>query len=207
VVFTSVNGVQRFLGRLLRRRGTVQALGRALIVAIGPATRAALRRRGLRVAALPEAYRAEGLARLLARRGLLRRPLRGARVLIPRAAAARDVLVRALRRRGARVRVVPVYRTVASAAGMRRVRRALRRGSIDLVTFASSSTVEHFIRRFRDRTDRLRLRRVPAAVIGPITAATARRCGFRIAVQPRAFTIPDLAAAIARRVGGRAVVD
>jgi len=202
VVFTSVNGVKRFLERLLRRRGDIQDLKGAVIVAIGPATRAALRDRGLRVAALPEEYRAEGVIRALSGRGL-----RGARVLIPRAAVARDMLVRALRRRGARVEVAPVYRTVASAAGLPAVRKALRQGRVDLVTFASSSTVEQFVRRFRSPADRLRLRRVPAAVIGPITAATARRCGFKIAVQPREYTIPALAAAIARRLGRRAVVD
>jgi uroporphyrinogen III methyltransferase/synthase len=133
--------------------------------------------------------------------------VRGARVLIPRAAAARDVLVRELRRHGARVQVVPVYRTVASSAGWPAIREALRGGRLDLVTFASSSTVEHFVRRFRSAADRRRLRRVPAAVIGPITAATARRHGFTIAVEPREFTIPALAKAIARRLGSGAVVD
>jgi len=207
VVFTSVNGVERFFARLDRRRGRAGDLHRSVIVAIGPATRAALRQRGLRVAALPEEYRAEGLVRLLSRRGLLRLGLEGARVLIPRAEVARDVLVRALRRRGASVVVVPVYRAAPSAEGMPAVRAALRGGRLDLVTFASSSTVEHFVRGFKSRADRRLLGRVPAAVIGPITAATARRCGFRIAVQPRAYTIPALAAAIARRLRRGAVVD
>jgi uroporphyrinogen III methyltransferase / synthase len=205
VVFTSVNGVQRFFARFERRRGRALDLRRSVIVAIGPATRAALRRRRLRVAALPEEYRAEGVVHLLSR--LLRRRLEGARILIPRAAVARDVLVRALRRRGAVVVVVPVYRAMRTTAGMPAVRSALRRGRLDLVTFASSSTVEHFVRRFTSRADRRLLLRVPAAVIGPITAATARRSGFRIAVQPRAYTIPALATAIARRLRRSAVVD
>jgi uroporphyrinogen III methyltransferase/synthase len=207
VVFTSVNGVQRFFERLDRLQGRAGDLRRSAIVAIGPATRAALRRRGLRVAALPAEYRAEGVVRLLSRRGLLRRRLEGARILIPRAAVARDVLVQALRRRKARVVVVPVYRALPTSAGMPAVRAALRRGRLDLVTFASSSTVEHFVRRFKRTADRRLLRRVPAAVIGPITARTARRLGFRIAVQPRAYTIPALATAIARRLRRSAVVD
>jgi uroporphyrinogen III methyltransferase/synthase len=198
LILTSVNGVRRFLDRM-RTAGTgIRALAGLDIVAIGPATAAALEERGLKVAGVPDDFRAEGLVDLLGGRDL-----RGARILVPRAAVARDLLVRALRRRGARVDVVPVYRAVASSAGLAAVRAALRAGRIDLVTFASSSSAAHFAARFH-AADRRRLRRVPVAVIGPITAATARRLGFRIAVQPREYTIPALAAAIARRLGGRA---
>lgn len=198
VVFTSVNGVAAFFDRLRARRRPVSVLSGARIFAIGPATAAALRRKGVRVAAVPEEYRAEGVARLLAGR-----QVRGARILIPRAAQARDLLVRALARRGARVDVVAVYRTVPSRQGMAQVRAALRKGRLDLVTFASSSTVDHFVRKFRSPADRRRLRQIPAAVIGPITAATARRHGFRVVVQPRAYTIPALAAAIAAHLRTR----
>jgi uroporphyrinogen III methyltransferase / synthase len=198
LVLTSVNGVTRFLDRMRARGGGRRALGRLEIVAIGPATAAALEARGIAVSGVPDDFRAEGLVALLGGRDL-----RGARILLPRAAVARDLLVRDLRRRGARVDVVTVYRAVPSRVGLAAVRKALRSGGIDLVTFASSSTVEHFTARFAP-ADRRRLRRVRAGVIGPITAATARRLGYRIAVQPRAYTIPALAAAIVRRLGRRA---
>lgn len=197
LILTSVNGVSRFLDRMRAAGMGPRALAGLEIVAIGPATAGALRRRGLAVAGMPDDFRAEGLVDLLGGRDL-----EGVRILLPRAAVARDLLVRALRRRGARVDVVTVYRAVPSSAGMAAVRAALRAGRIDLVTFASSSTAIHFTARFR-AADRRRLRRVPAAVIGPITAASARRLGFRIAVQPRQYTIPALAAAIVRRLGGR----
>jgi len=197
LILTSVNGVTRFLDRMRTAGISPRKLARLDIVAIGPATASALEERGLEVAGMPDDFRAEGLVELLGGRDL-----RGTRVLLPRAAVARDLLVRTLRRRGARVDVVTVYRAVASNVGMAAVRAALRAGKIDLVTFASSSTATHFTARFRD-ADRRRLRRVPAAVIGPITAATTRRLGYRIAVQPREYTIPALAAAIVRRLGGR----
>jgi|SRR5262245_16814209 len=197
LILTSVNGVERFLDRLRARRVGLRALAGIDIVAIGPSTAAALEKRGLRVAAVPGDFRAEGLVDLLGGRDL-----RGTGVLLPRAAEARDLLVRALRRRGARVDVVTVYRAVASREGLGAVRAALRSGRVDLVTFASSSTAVHFVSRF-DGMLRRGLLRVPAAVIGPVTAATARRLGFRIAVQPRASTIPALAAAIVRRFGRR----
>jgi uroporphyrinogen III methyltransferase/synthase len=198
LIFTSVNGVARFFERLASREIDIRDLHGLRVIAIGPATAAALKGRGLRIEALPEEYRAEGIIERLGARDL-----GGRRVLIPRAAVARDLLVRELRRRGARVDVVPVYRTVASREGVREVAGVLREGRVDLLTFASSSTVENFLRKFRSSRDRRLLRRVPAAVIGPITAATARRLGFRIAVMPREYTIPALARAIVIRLGRR----
>jgi len=194
LIFTSVNGVARFFERWQSGRRDVRDLKGIAIVAIGPATAAALEARGLRVAVVPEEFRAEGLERAL--RG---RPLAGARVLIARAAVARDLLVRALRRRGARVDVVPVYRTVASHEGAREVAAALRAGEIDLLTFTSSSTVERFTATLRRLGLGRRLRRVPAAVIGPITARAARRSGLRVVLSPRRYTVPALAEAIIRR--------
>jgi uroporphyrinogen III methyltransferase/synthase len=196
VIFTSVNGVERFFDRLRARRVDLRRFGASRIVAIGPATAAAVEARGLRVSAMPEEFRAEGI---VAR--LRRRVAGGARVLIPRAAVARDLLPRALRAAGARVDVVPVYRTRPARTGIRTLSTALRRGEIDLLTFTSSSTVDHFVRRFRSPADLRRLRAVPAAAIGPITAATARRHRLRVAIVPRDYTIPALAAAITRRLG------
>ncbi len=209
LILTSVNGVERFLSRARARGIGLPALRRPRVVAIGPATAKALRERGFRAVAVPEEFRAEGIVARLAGRGL-----RGVSVLVPRAAVARDHLATALGRRGARVTVAPVYRTVPARAGRNAVVRAVRAGRIDLLTFASSSTVEHFLAGF-GAADRRRLARVPAAVIGPITAATARRRGLVVAVAPRRYTIPALAAAIARhfraaparRFTRRAVVD
>jgi uroporphyrinogen III methyltransferase/synthase len=80
------------------------------------------------------------------------------------------------------------------------VLKSLRAARLDLVTFASSATARHFVRGFAP-SDRRRVRQVPAAVIGPVTAAEARRLGFKVAVEPRRATIPDLARAIASRLG------
>jgi uroporphyrinogen III methyltransferase/synthase len=195
VVFTSVNGVERFFDRL-RARGVDLRTLRAPIAAIGPATAAAVEARGLRVAVLPDEYRAEGIVAALGDR-VGRTRLAGSRVLVPRAAVARDLLPGALRRRGARVDVVPVYRTAASRQGRLEVARALRAAEVDLLTFASSSSVTHFVRGLRGAAAR-RLRRVPAAVIGPITARTARALGLRVAVMPRDYTIAALVEAIVR---------
>lgn len=195
LIFTSANGVSRFFARLHEKRADVRDLKGVEVIAIGPATASAVEARGLRVAAVPEEFRAEGIVEVLGRRSL-----RGARILIPRAAVARDVLIKALRARGAEVEVVPVYRTVPSREGAAEIRAALRSGRPDLIAFTSSSTVTSFATLFRDRRDAQLLRRVPVAAIGPITAATARREGFRVAVTPRSYTVSHLARAIVRRL-------
>ena len=87
LVFTSVNGVERFLSRLLERGRDVRALHRARLAAVGPATGQALRRYGLAVDVVPGEYRAEGVAAAMAERDI-----RGKTVLLPRASAAREVL-------------------------------------------------------------------------------------------------------------------
>jgi uroporphyrinogen III methyltransferase/synthase len=194
LIFTSANGVARFFSRLEARRADVRELKGVEVVAIGPATAAAVEARGLRVAMVPEEYRAEGIIEALSRRDL-----RGAHILIPRATVARDVLVKALRSRGAEVEVVPVYRTVRSREGAAEVRAALRSGRLDLVTFTSSSTVTSFAALFRGRRDARLLRRVPVAAIGPITAATARQERFRVVVMPKSYTVEGLTEAIVRR--------
>jgi len=193
LVFTSVNAVARLFARLLETRRDIRDLQGVDILAIGPATAAAVEARGLRVAAVPAEHRAEGIVKMMGRRRLA-----GARVLVPRAAVARDVLIKELRRRGARVDVVEVYRTAPSREGADEIRRALRRGRVDLITFTSSSTVTSFARLFRGREEARRIRRVPVAAIGPITAATARREGFRVALMPRTYTVPDLTRAVVR---------
>jgi uroporphyrinogen III methyltransferase/synthase len=192
IIFTSANGVERFFARLAEKNLDVRDLKGVEIMAIGPATAAAITTRGIRVAAVPDEYRAEGLLKTL-------RSVEGARVLIPRAAVARDLLPGALRKRGARVDVVHVYRTLPAREGLKEVAAALRAGEVDLITFTASSTVAHFMDRFRGRGDAARIRAVPVAAIGPITARSARESGFRVAVMPRESTVPALAAAIVRR--------
>jgi uroporphyrinogen III methyltransferase / synthase len=192
VIFTSVNGV-RMVDRRLRDldRGW-PSLGAARVAAIGPATAAALDRHGVRVALVPDEYRAEGLVDRL--RGVVGE---GDRILLPRAAQTRDVLVTELQRLGATVTEVPAYETRAAVAGAEALRAALARSAVDVVTFTSSSTARNFARLFTEDERRAWLSGVTIASIGPVTAATAAEYGLVTAVMPSEYTIPALARAIA----------
>ena len=189
VIFTSATGVERMLERMKTRGVDPLALGGAKLGAIGPATAARLAERALTVAAMPREYRAEAIVEAL---GAER--IRGARILIPRAQVAREVLPEMLIAAGAReVVVAPVYKTVKPAnAPVERVRELAAAGAIDLVAFTSSSTVTNFCEMIGASV----ARGLRAAAIGPITAETARASGLQVVVQPTEYTVPALIAAI-----------
>jgi uroporphyrinogen III methyltransferase/synthase len=192
VVFTSVNGVEMFERRLAHQGLDWTALSRCRVAAIGPATGAALGARGVRTEAVPDEYRAEGLVARLAPHV---RP--GDQVLLPRAAETRDVLVRGLAALGARVAEVPAYLTRPLAESASRVRAALERDEVDVVTFTSSSTARNFAALFTEEERARLLSRVAIASIGPVTAETAAAFGLTTRIMPRQYTIPALTDAIA----------
>ncbi len=188
IIFTSAAGVESFIERLKSLRRDIRSFGRASIAAIGPATASRLADYALRVAAVPDEYRAEAIISAL---GAGR--IRGKRFLIPRAEIAREVLPESLREKGAKeVEVAPAYRTVKpKRAHVERMRELIASGAIDLVTFTSSSTVTNFCELVGASAKGLK-----AAAIGPITAATAKRRGFEVIVSPGEYTIPALTEAI-----------
>ena len=203
VIFTSVNGVDRFFARLDERGRDVRSLHRARLAAIGPETGRALTRRHLRADVVPEDHRAEGLLSTLPADAL-----RGARVLLPRAAGARAILPEGLERAGAQVDEVITYRSIRPPESVGRLRAALDEGPLDCLTFTSSSTVHGFLS-LLDEVDpargRARVASACVACIGPITAATARDAGLRVDVVADPYTVPALAEAVVRHFAGRVV--
>ena len=115
----------------------------------------------------------------------------GRRILLPRAAVARDLVPAELARRGAQVDVVEAYRTVMPEGAAERARRCSRRKP-DWITFTSSSTVQNFVAVAGAGA----LEGVKVASIGPVTSATARRLGITVTAEAREFTIPGLVQAI-----------
>ena len=184
-VFTSANGVDRLLAEL-QRAGRVFPI-HIKVAAIGPQTAARLRDRGLHPALMPTRFIAEELADALAAAMTPR-----ARILVARAAGARDVLPDRLRAAGARVDVLELYRAVSPPGLRQRLAQHLDR--VDMVTFTSSSTAAHFA----EAIDRPLPERVAVACIGPITAQTARDLGMRVDIIAQEYTTRGLVEAIVR---------
>lgn len=198
VIFTSANGVRFFWERLQRAGRDVRDLFGITVCAIGPATAASLQTLGVRADIVPTEFRAEALVEAVAA-AVGAEGLQGSRVLLTRAAEAREVIPEELTRRGAQVDVVPAYRTVKSAQDPEELRAMLRDGKIHAVTFTSSSTVRHFLDLVGEETREL-LKGVVVASIGPITAETAARHGIVNHIMPEDYTIPALADALIKHL-------
>jgi uroporphyrinogen III methyltransferase / synthase len=187
LIFTSANGVRFFLGRLALAGLNIDAV-RAKICAIGPATRTEAENAGFRVALMPGEYVAESLVAAFEGHGL-----EGKRVLLPRAAVARDVVPAELRRRGATVDVVEAYRTGIPAGAHAQAQRIFASGRRpDWITFTSSSTVTNFMQ----VAGAAALEGARVATIGPVTTATARQHGIAVTVEARTFTAAGVVEAI-----------
>lgn len=192
VIFTSANAVGRFVRALSGRGGSRESARPPRIAAVGPATAAALERAGLTVTLVAHAQTGEGLARAVARAG----PVAGSRILWPRASAARHDVARALENAGARVDAIEAYRTVVDTTAARALVRELAAGSADVLTFTSPSAVAAFV----DAGGAAAARTASVAVIGPVTAAEARRHGLRVDIETVEHTTAALAEAIGRHV-------
>jgi len=191
VIFTSANGVDFFLDALYANGGDPRRFAGARLACIGPATARRLRNRGLVADLVPETYVAEALLDAMASD-----PLQGCKILIPRAEVAREVLPKGLRKAGAVVDVVPVYRTILPQVN-EEDRARVGGGERVVVTFTSSSTVTHFCALFGPEEMAMIRKNVVAACIGPITASTAREAGLKVDIIAQEYTVPGLLAAMA----------
>lgn len=192
IVLTSVNAVDAFFNRLIAQGRDIRSVANARFASVGPATSERLRSRGINPDYVPSEYKAEGVVEGFVERGVGA----GVKVLIPRAADARDVIPDTLRERGAEVDVVHVYRTVMGQ-GEASVIERLVNGDVDVVTFTSSSTVKNFMSLLeaglpQDVTVEQALEGVRFASIGPITSDTARELGLTVDIEAEEFTIPGL---------------
>jgi uroporphyrinogen III methyltransferase/synthase len=206
VAFTSENGVVAFFRELDAQGRDARAFGRARIAAIGPATAEALLARGVRADIVPTAFIGEALAdAILADPAIARRITAGerARVLVPRALVAREVLADRLAAKGCVVDLVPVYATRPASAERRdELVDRLARRALDVVMLSSSSTADSLADLLGDRAAEL-LAGVLVASIGPITTATARKRGLPVAVTASVSTMPGLVQAIEDHLASR----
>jgi len=211
LVFTSANGVQICFERLIRLGYYVESIGNVRIAAIGPATAMTLAKYGAKVDLVPATYIAEAVASTLIedvrKQG---ESLEGKRLLLARAAEARNVLIHELQRVGVEVDVVAAYRTIGvdkeDELGQM-ILRQLEAQDFDIITFTSSSTVRNFMQwlmeydaKFAETFIRrvVEFARPKIACIGPITSQTARECGLKVHIEAHVYTITGLLEAIIR---------
>ncbi len=193
LLLTSVNGVERFFARLAHHGLAAADLEHLETVCVGPKTARAAAARGRECQSIAKEYAAEGILKLFAGR-----KLNGRKFLFPRALKARELLPETLRRQGARVDLVPVYQTIFPEASAARLRELLAAGGLDLITLTSASTATNLARHCGGPENRARLRMIPVACIGPITAEAARGAGLKVRAVAAEYTTEGLLEAILR---------
>jgi uroporphyrinogen III methyltransferase/synthase len=197
LIFTSTNGVDFFLRRLTQRNRNISELDDLKVCAVGDATADKLREAHVHVDVLPAKFKAEGVFAALKDFVGGAERLRGLNMLMPRAAAARDYLPKALEACGVRIDVVTTYRTVLPEHLDRGKVAAKLAGSGDCIAFTSSSTVKNLALLFDTHDLSKTLHGLTIACIGDVTATTAAQYGLKVDILPGTFTVPALAAAIA----------
>ena len=176
-----------FLERLDRSSHDLRAI-RGRIAAIGSATKSALEALHLKVDRIGKEFVAESLLEAMSSEDV-----RGKRILLARAAVARDILPAGLRARGALVDVAAAYRTAPPDNLLARARELLAAPhKPDWITFTSSSTVENLVAAIGAEA----LAGVQVASIGPVTSATAWKLGVRVTVEASRFDESGLIEAI-----------
>ncbi|MEN9205625.1 MAG: uroporphyrinogen-III synthase [Thermostichales cyanobacterium BF4_bins_65] len=196
LLLTSGNAVTFFMQRFHSQQRDPQWLRDVSIAVVGEKTAQVLAQFGLTPKVIPKEFVAEALLPHLA----------GARqILFPRVESGGGTeLTQALRHQGSRVDEVPAYESRCPPHGDPQVWEALAAGRVDVMTFASSKTVEHCVQLAKQDGIPLQVvARPKLAVIGPKTAATCERLLGRVDIQAQPYTLEGLVQAIVRdRFGG-----
>ncbi|HNC45144.1 MAG TPA: uroporphyrinogen-III synthase [Acidobacteriota bacterium] len=196
LVLTSTNGVKFFWKRLELLGLTTDLNGKPKVCAIGKATAEALSRRNVRVDLIPQEFKAEGAIESLVAASGGPEKIKGMRILLPRAQMAREVLPVELGKLGVQVDVVEVYQTVRPSVETACWQTLFLNGQVDVVTFTSASTVNHFAEMFPEVSISELLQHTTVACIGPITTEAAQKLGIIVHIQPTEYTTDALAEAI-----------
>lgn len=190
VIFTSTNGVKSFFERLQEKGKDARALAGCMIAAVGDTTAADLKSRGIAADLVPEKFQSTALL------PLLNADQRGVRTAVIRAAEGRDELIDELRKRGGTVDLALAYRTKAADYDIEELRQLIASDAVDVVTFTSASTVEHFFLKLTlEERARVNAQAILAS-IGPTTSEAIRRHGKSADIEATTASVQALHDAI-----------
>jgi uroporphyrinogen III methyltransferase/synthase len=188
LVFTSPNGVERFFDAFFATYPDARSLGNPRIAAIGAGTAAKIREYRFAVDLIPEKFVAEGLIDAFKKDSV-----ENLTMLWVKAAESRDVIYHGLTALGAIVDECIAYRTMPETEDPTGAKAKLAEQGADLITFTSSSTVDHFFALGLDWPEGC-----AAGSIGPVTSQTLRKHDMPPAFEAKPHDIPGLVAAIVR---------
>lgn len=197
LIVTSANTVRVLAERLAVLNLPPSTLASPRKVAIGSATATAMRERGIEVDLVPGQYVAESLVEALGER------VAGSRILLARAAIARDIIPEKLAQKGATVDAIDAYATVVPDGAVERMGQVFSDPARppDAVTFTSSSTVRNFFALWREAGRGGIPSGMAAVSIGPVTSETLREYGWEPAAEAKNHDVQGLVDILIRSHG------
>jgi uroporphyrinogen III methyltransferase/synthase len=193
VVFTSSNAVNIFMNNL-KAAGENPDLAGVKVACVGESTAKVLREYGVKADMVPQDYKQEGLVS-----AFQKLPVKGQKILLVRAKKGRDLLMNFLKKKGAFVDFWPLYENKIPPGTKERLHRLFKEeGGVDILIFASSSSADNFYGLFTPSERRRWLKELPVAAMGPVTAASVKKWGGKVAVMPKKYTMPDLIQGLSR---------
>ncbi|OGW25023.1 MAG: uroporphyrinogen-III C-methyltransferase [Nitrospirae bacterium GWB2_47_37] len=182
LIFTSANGFQYFIQRLLDKEKDIRDLKGIKICAIGTKTAGKINNYGIKVDLIPEEFNAEGLIKAFGQN------LKGIKILLPRAEKAREIFPGKVSELGGEIDTPVAYRAIKPEKHGKRLKRFLKEGRITIATFTSAATFNNFIDIMGDDALDV-LKDVTIAVIGPVTAKAIEKAGLKVSIMPEEATI------------------
>ncbi|MBD2243299.1 uroporphyrinogen-III C-methyltransferase [Nostoc sp. FACHB-888] len=196
LIFTSTNGIDYFFERLIAQEKDTRALAGVKIAVVGEKTAHCLKQRSLQPDFIPPNFIADSLVENFPEN------LHGKKVLFPRVeSGGREILVKELTLKGAKVIEVAAYQSCCPSGIPAEAKLALQNRKIDVITFASSKTVQFFSQLtekiFSNNPDTSQfLEGVCIASIGPQTSKTCHFLFRRVDVEAQEYTLDGLTQAL-----------
>lgn len=187
VIFTSANAVNMLADRLKDQGLSMDLLKDTKIAVIGKSTALCVKALGLRPDFIPDNFVAESAVE-----GFLKIVDKKARVLLPRAQIARNIIPDTLKAYGLQVYVAPVYKNIPIDSIEAHTLKELFDKGADYITFTSSSTAKNFFELISKYDLQQVVEKAQIASIGPITSRTIQSMGFKVSIEAKEYTTEGL---------------
>lgn len=193
LILTSTNGIDSWFERLLNQGKDTRDLAHLKIAVVGKKTAKNLQQKGVKPNFIPPHFVADSLIENFPE------PLAGLKILFPTVeSGGRDVLVQEFTAKGAAVNKVAAYETRCPEEIAPAALEAILNQKVDIITFASSKTVQHFFQLLEAATPQIQslLKNTCIASIGPQTSITCHQLLGRVDVEAKEYTLEGLTQAI-----------
>jgi uroporphyrinogen-III synthase len=157
------------------------------VAVIGVRTKQVLEERGISVQFTPSKYVAEAFIT-----DFIPQITPGTKVLLPKGNLARDIIATSLRKEGAIVDEVIMYETYAPSESKNKLAELLNNQQLDILTFTSPSTVDHFMEIVQENDLFDKLEHCLIACIGPVTCKKVAAAGLPVHISPDQYTVNDM---------------